>query len=98
MFEWLFSLKKNLKMYYVYILKSEMDDSFYIGYTNSLDRRLREHNEGKSRYTSKKIPWKIVYSEIFEEKSDAIKREIFLKKQKSREFYLGLIDNFSKND
>jgi putative endonuclease len=65
-----------------------MDNSFYTGYTNNLERRLEEHNDGKSRYTSKKIPWKIVYSEEFGEKSDAIKREFFLKKQKSREFYL----------
>lgn len=85
-------------MYYVYILKSKIDDSFYIGYTNNLDRRLEEHNEGKSRYTSKKTPWEIVYSEEFEEKSDAIKRELFLKKQKSRAFYLRLIDEVSDND
>ena len=84
-------------MYYVYILQSEMDNSFYTGYTNNLERRLKEHNEGKSRYTSKKIPWKIVYSEEFGEKSDAIKREFFLKKQKSREFYLRLIDNSNKD-
>ena len=75
-----------------------MDDSFYIGYTSNLDRRLEEHNEGNSRYTSKKTPWKVVYSEEFEEKSDAIKRELFLKKQKSRAFYLRLIDGVSEND
>jgi putative endonuclease len=74
-----------------------MDNSFYTGYTNNLERRLEEHNEGKSRYTSKKIPWKIVYFEEFGEKSDAIKREFFLKKQKSREFYLRLIDNSNKD-
>ena len=85
-------------MYYVYILQSEQDASFYIGYTSNIERRLEEHNEGKSRYTSKKTPWKIVYSEAFEEKSDAIKRERFLKKQKSRTFYLRLIDDFSKNN
>jgi putative endonuclease len=74
-----------------------MDNSFYTGYTNNLERRLEEHNEGKSRYTSKKIPWKIVYFEEFGEKSDAIKREFFLKKQKSREFYFRLIDNSNKD-
>jgi putative endonuclease len=74
-----------------------MDNSFYTGYTNNLERRLEEHNDGKSRYTSKKIPWKIVYFEEFGEKSDAIKREFFLKKQKSREFYLRLIDNSNKD-
>ena len=78
-------------MYYVYILQSKVDKTFYIGYTSNLDLRLKEHNEGKSRYTKKKIPWKIVYSETFENKSEAIKRERFLKKQKNKEFYRSLI-------
>ena len=85
-------------MYYVYILQSEQDASFYIGYTSDIERRLEEHNEGKSRYTSKKTPWQLVYFEKFEEKSDAIKREIFLKRQKSHAFYLRLIADFSKKD
>ena len=78
-------------MFFVYILQSEFDDSFYIGYTSNLERRLEEHNSGKSRYTSKKKPWQLKYYEEFESKSDAIKREIFLKKQKNRTFYEKLI-------
>ena len=57
-------------MYYTYILQSEKDQSFYIGYTSNLEHRLYEHNEGFSRYTKHKRPWKIVYFEKFEEKSD----------------------------
>ena len=79
--------------YYVYIIESLVDSSFYIGYTSDLERRINEHNEGKSKFTSKKRPWKIVYTEEFCYKSDAIKREKFLKKQKNRYFYNRIIES-----
>ncbi|MDX1762156.1 MAG: GIY-YIG nuclease family protein [Christiangramia sp.] len=50
-------------MYFVYILQSLKDQTFYIGQTEDLQKRLNLHNEGQSRYTSKKVPWKIVYFE-----------------------------------
>ena len=77
----------------VYILQSQLDGSYYIGYTTDLEKRLSNHNSGKSNYTSKKIPWKVVYSENFATKSEALRREKFLKKQKNSEFYLRLIRN-----
>lgn len=77
----------------VYILQSHLDGSYYIGYTTDLEKRLSNHNSGKSNYTSKKIPWKVVYSENFATKSEALRREKFLKKQKNSEFYLRLIQN-----
>jgi putative endonuclease len=77
--------------YYVYILQSEKDSTFYIGYTGDLEARLTKHNTATSGYTSRKQPWKLVYSETFETKSEAIKREKFLKRQKNREFYERLI-------
>ncbi|WP_072881774.1 GIY-YIG nuclease family protein [Salegentibacter echinorum] len=82
-------------MYFVYILKSKLDHSFYIGQTNDLNRRLLYHNDGKSRYTSRKIPWEIVYFEKFNTRKDAIFREKFLKKQRNTEFYNRLIKNWS---
>lgn len=69
-------------VYEVYIIQSEKDSSFYIGYSKNAENRLVDHNSGKSRYTSKKIPWKIVYVESFDNKTDALRREKFLKKQK----------------
>ena len=77
--------------YYVYILQSQADDSYYIGYTKDLNKRLFKHNQAKSGYTSRKIPWIIVYSEFCQEKSDAIKRERFLKNQKSKKFLSRLV-------
>ena len=59
--------------YQVYILQSLADGSYYIGYTANLEKRLVKHNKVKTGYSSRKIPWKIVYSESFEEKSALLK-------------------------
>ena len=78
-------------MFYTYILQSETDSSYYIGYTSNLHRRLEEHNGGLSPHTSHKRPWRLVYFEYFEEKTHAIRRELFLKRMKSRDFVLRLV-------
>jgi putative endonuclease len=83
-------------MFYVYILQSGVDESFYIGFTENLERRVNQHNNGESSYTSRKIPWKLVYSEEFSTKTDAIKRERFLKAQKNKVFYQRLIDSLDR--
>lgn len=73
-------------MYYVYLLESEVDGSFYIGYTSNVKNRLWEHNFGRTRYTKLKRPWKIVYKEEFISRGEAVKRERYLKSLKSRKF------------
>jgi len=78
--------------YFTYILQSDKDDSFYIGSTSDIERRLTEHNFGNNPYTSKKKPWKVIYYEQFDSRSEAIKREKFLKKQRNKEFYIRLIN------
>ena len=75
----------------VYILQSVEDKSFYIGFTSNMKQRLEYHNSGKSRYTSRKMPWIIVYEELYDTRSEAMKRERFLKKQRNKEFYQLLI-------
>ncbi len=77
--------------YYVYIIQSQKDNSFYIGYTSNIEKRLYEHNHGSTRYTSGLRPWKLVYKEEFLTKTEALKREKFLKKQRNRKFYETLI-------
>ncbi|MHA7101256.1 GIY-YIG nuclease family protein [Roseivirga pacifica] len=80
-------------MYYTYILQSEKDGSFYIGYSKNPEQRLIKHNTSNKGYTSKKQPWILVYTECFETKTEALKRENFVKAQKSREFIIKLINN-----
>jgi len=82
--------------YFTYILQSLNDGSYYIGSTNDLEARLLKHNTAKSGYTSRKQPWKIVYFETFDSKTEAIKRELFLKKQRNKTFYQRLIDNHNE--
>ena len=66
--------------FYVYIIQSLNDSTFYKGYTEYPALRLREHNEGFSTYTSGKGPWIMVYLEAFEIKREALIRERKLKK------------------
>jgi len=72
-------------MFYVYILYSERLGKRYIGSTANLKTRIEEHNSGKSVYSSKGIPWKLIYYEAFLNKSDALREEKFLKTGQGRE-------------
>jgi len=66
-------------MFYVYVLKSLKDQKLYTGSTNNLERRLKEHNEGKVFSTKSRIPFEIIYYEAYKAESDARKRERNLK-------------------
>ncbi len=66
-------------MYIVYVIKSEVDSRLYVGFTENIERRLKEHNSGKTRSTKGYIPWKLVYKEEVKERVDARQREKYLK-------------------
>jgi len=72
-------------MYSVYVLKSEKNGRLYYGCTNSLKRRLAEHNSGYSKYTKNLRPLKLVYSEMCDSLTEARKREKFFKSGRGRE-------------
>jgi len=82
-------------MFYTYILQSEIDNSYYIGHSSDMKKRLEYHNQGLSIYTSRKIPWKIIYIETFMTKQEANRRELFLKRQRNHSFYERLISSES---
>lgn len=64
---------------HIYILLCS-DDTLYTGYTNDLVKRVKVHNEGKgSKYTRSRLPVKLLYSESFETKSEAQRREYEIK-------------------
>jgi len=69
-------------MYYVYILKSLKDNKLYIGQTSNLKGRIYRHNAGKVKSTKSRKPLKIVYREIFSTRSEAIRRESYIKSLK----------------
>ncbi len=66
--------------FYVYVLQSGKDSSFYKGFTEDPVRRVQMHNEGFSSYTRSKTPWKLVYAEEMDDKKSALLREKALKK------------------
>ncbi len=67
-------------MYYVYVLKSKKDGTYYIGYTLNLRNRMTEHSHGKTKSIRHKLPVMLVYYEAYLDKTTARKREIELKK------------------
>ncbi|MFA6458413.1 MAG: GIY-YIG nuclease family protein [Patescibacteria group bacterium] len=69
-------------MYYVYILKSGAHKRFYIGASSDIKKRLAEHNKGNTKSTKPYRPWELIYVENFESKSEAHKREFYLKHPK----------------
>ena len=83
-----------LSMYYVYILQSLVDSSFYIGSTSNLKRRFIEHNQGKSRYTSHLKPLKLIFYEAYLLKSDAQRREMYLKTTRGRTSLKTMLKNY----
>ena len=72
--------ESSLKMYYVYIIESLVDGDFYKGSTNNYAKRLEEHNGGKSKFTSSKMPWKLIYVEAFETRKESLIKEKKLKR------------------
>ncbi len=77
----------------MYILYSEKLAKYYVGACTDFDRRLYEHNIGHSKFTSKGIPWRLVYHEDFDELIAAKKRELQIKKMKSKKYIECLINS-----
>jgi putative endonuclease len=73
-------------MYFIYILECS-DKTFYIGSTNNIDKRITAHNTGKTgaKYTKGRRPVVLRYSESFETKNEALKRECEIKKLTRKE-------------
>ena len=77
--------------WFTYIIYSKTINKFYVGHTHNLDLRILRHNSGWGRFSKRGIPWELVYSEKFETKTEAMKRENEIKKKKSRKYIEWLI-------
>ena len=66
-------------MFYIYVLRSSIDNNLYTGYTNDLKQRIEDHNKGKVASTRNRTPLEIIYSEGYKSEKDARKREKNLK-------------------
>jgi putative endonuclease len=81
--------------HFVYILKCK-DGTFYTGYTIDIEQRCIAHNKGKgAKYTRSRLPVIVAYTEEFDNKSSAMKREYYIK-QLSRKQKLKLISEHRK--
>ncbi|MDD5551090.1 MAG: GIY-YIG nuclease family protein [Candidatus Omnitrophica bacterium] len=65
--------------YYVYILQSIKYKKLYIGYTEDLKKRFKEHNRGLNTSTKPFLPWQLIHYEAYRHDKDAKRREKYLK-------------------
>ena len=79
--------------HFVYILFSQSRDRYYIGSCADVDQRLIRQNAGATLSTKSGRPWKVVYTEIHPTKTEALKRENYLKRLKSRVYLETFIRN-----
>ena len=85
------------KIWTIYILECG-DKTLYCGITNNLERRMRQHRgevNGGAKYTRSRKPLKVVYQEEVNSRSEALKRELIIKKM-SRITKLNLVTNYKK--
>ncbi len=78
--------------YIVYILYSQIKQKYYVGFTgDAIAERLRKHNSNHSGFTGSANDWQLIYSENFDHKADAIRREKEIKGWKSRSRIMKLV-------
>ena len=79
-------------MPFIYILYSPRLNKYYVGACTDLERRLHEHQTGHSKFTSTGIPWILKHTEEYSSLAEAKKRELVIKKMKSRKYIEGLFE------
>ena len=77
-------------MWFAYALKSKKDGGLYIGMSSDLERRLLEHNRGYNRSTKSRAPFSLIYSQEYSSRTEARRREKYLKSGVGREFLMAL--------
>lgn len=82
-----------ISMYYVYIIKSFKDGRLYKGFSDNVERRVKEHNSGKVSSTKAYRPWKLVYKLCFSDRQEALKVEKYLKSGSGRSSLKRLISH-----
>ncbi len=83
--------------HYVYVLQSKKDNKFYIGLTNNLKRRIRQHSNGEVVSTKGRRPLKLIFYEAYIEEKDAVRREDYFKTSKGKRTLKLMLREFLKN-
>ena len=85
-------------MFYTYILLSEKDQEFYVGFTEDLRARVENHRTGKVKSTTSRRPLKLIYYEACLDKRDATKREKYFKTGFGRRFLKNRLESFLETE
>jgi len=86
------------KWHYVYVILSKKDDKLYIGYTQNLRERIKEHNAKKNFSTKSRLPLLLIYIETCLNQEDAKRRENYLKTTQGRRFLKLRLRKFLENE
>lgn len=81
-------------MGYIYVLQSLKDKQFYVGYSNNLKKRVKDHNEGKVYSTKFRRPLKLIYYEACLNQQDTTKREKYLKTAWGKRYIKNRLKNY----
>jgi putative endonuclease len=84
-------------MYYTYIIFSKTLDKYYTGSCQNIETRLNDHLNSRSKFTKNAKDWILVYFETYNSRSLALKREMEIKKKKSRKYIEFLISQSSSS-
>jgi putative endonuclease len=76
--------------FYVYILYSDTLYKYYTGQTNNLEDRLHRHNSGQEKFTSKGVPWKLVWNKALETRAAAVALEHQIKNRGAKRYLLDI--------
>lgn len=83
-----------MKFFYVYVLHNPSKNFIYIGYSKNIKQRFQEHNEGKAKSTKFYRPLKLIFYEAYLNKSDAKRREKYLKTNKGKTTLTTMLTNY----
>lgn len=81
-------------MYYVYVLRSEIDNNLYVGYSSDLKKRFQQHNDGLISSTKNRRPLILLYYEACLNQQDATHREKYLKTSWGKRYIKTRLKNY----
>ena len=84
-------------MYYVYVLRSEKDEQFYVGYSADLEQRMKQHQNGEVESTKNRRPLELVYYEACKSQKDALHREKYLKTSYGKRYIKNRLSDYLEN-
>ena len=83
-----------MKFFYVYVLYNRAKNFIYIGYSEDLKQRIKEHNDGRSKSTKGYTPLELIHYEAYVNMKDAKRREEYLKTNRGRATLMTMLKEY----